>query len=445
MVTNAGAGYSVADGLAITRWRDDPTAGAFGQFFYVRDLGAGKYWSAAHQPTCREADEYEVIFASDKAEFRRLDGRIETRMEVAVSPENHVEVRRLTFTNLDRRPHDLEVTSYLEIVLTNQGADVSHPAFGKLFLETEFLPKSSALLCRRRPRSVDQKPMWVIHVLAAETRMEEAVQFETDRARFIGRARTLDEPVALDFEAKDLSGTVGPVLDPILSLRQRFRIEAGTSLSIGFTTALAETRDQAIALSDVYHDFHSIHRAFELAWAHAQVELQQLHLTAGQAHTFQRLTSHIVFAGALLRPPSQVCAANHLGQVDLWRLGLSGDLPIVLFRIASTDELAAARQMIVAHTFWRLKGLAVDLVILNDEQGGYFEELHQQLQSLVRASDDRNQLDKPGGVFLRKMTHLTKEDQLLLQAAARCVIIAKRGMLTRQLEGLARVIPAAHS
>ena len=337
-------------------------------------------------------------------------------MEITIAPEHHAEVRRLTITNHDANSHYLDLTSYVEVVLATQAADLAHPAFGKLFLETEYLAETEALLCRRRPRSPEQKPVWALHVMATDGRKFGAAQYETDRARFLGRGRTPADPAALDGRST-LSGTAGPVLDPILSLRRQFRVKAGASIHFAFTTALAESREEAVALADYFHDFHGVQRAFELAWAHTQVELRQHHLTAAETHLFQRLATHLLIAGSALRAAPPAIAANRLGQPDLWRMGISGDLPILLLRIASAEELPLARQIITAHSFWRLKGLSADLVILNDQEGGYFEDLQQQIQVLVRASEDRPLVDKPGGVFLRKASHLARADLGLLLAS----------------------------
>jgi cyclic beta-1,2-glucan synthetase len=437
MVTNAGAGYSTCRGLDVTRWREDRTCDSSGQFCYVRIPHTGRVWSAGYQPVCRDADEYEVVYATDKAEFRRLDGPIETHLEVTVSPENHAEVRRLTLTNHGSKPQDLEVTSYAEVVLAPHAADLAHPAFGKLFLETEFVPAAEALLCRRRPRDPSQQPVWGVHVVAVDGPTVGPLQYETNRLFFLGRGRTPANPVALD-PGMVLSGMTGPVLDPIFSLRRRVRVLPQTSVSIAFTTAVADSREEALALADHYHDFHGVARAFELAWAHTQVELRHLHLSAEEAHLYQRLAAHVIYASPTLRAAPSVLTANHQGQAGLWRHGISGDHPIVLVLIAEIEEMPLVREVLAAHVYWRRKGLTVDLVILNEHQTGYFEDLHQQLLNLVRSSDDRALADKPGGVFVRKAAHISQEDQWLLQAAARCVLAGNRGSLASQLDRLER-------
>jgi cyclic beta-1,2-glucan synthetase len=433
MLTNAGGGYSTCQGLDVTRWREDRTCDAWGQFVYIKNLADGNFWSAGYQPTRREADEYEVVYSIDKAEFRRVDDGIETHMEVTVSPENHAEIRRITLTNHTSRRQSLEVTSYAEIVLAPRAADMAHPAFGKLFIETEFIPSEHCLLAQRRPRTPEEVPIWGVHVLAVEGQPEEMVQFETDRMRFIGRQGTLAHPQALA-EGASLSGTVGSVLDPVFSLRRRVVIAPDASVILAFTTATANSRPEALALGDHYHDFHGIARAFELAWAHSQVELRHLHLTAEEAHLYQRLAGHVLFAGPALRAGMPAAGLTAPIQPVLWRLGISGDNPIVLARVGETEHVALVRQLVAAHAYWRSKCLIVDLVILNEHETGYFEELQQQLETLVRASDERALVDKPGGVFIRKTAHIPRDEQMLLEFAARCVFAGSRGSLENQID-----------
>jgi cyclic beta-1,2-glucan synthetase len=440
MVTNAGGGFSAWRDLAVTRWREDRTCDSRGQFVYVRDLRTGRFWSPTRQPAGAPADSYEVVFSADKAEFRRRDGDIEALLEITVSPENAAEVRRLTLTNHGSRPRDFEVTSYAEPVLLPARADVAHPAFGKLFLETEFLPAEGALLCRRRPRAADQKPVWAVHAAAVDGRVLGGVEYETDRARFLGRGRTPAAPAALDPGSR-LSGTTGAVLDPVFSLRRRLRVLAGSSASIAFTTAVAATREEALTLADQYHDSHGVTRAFELAWAHSQVQLRHLRLSPEEIQLYGRLAAHVIYAGPALRAAPAVLAANHQGQPGLWRHGVSGDRPIVLVRVAEPEELEIVRQLLQAHAYWRLHGLQVDLVILNEHPTSYLEEVQQQIQNLVRASDSHGLVDQPGGVFVRKAVNITDDDKVLLLTAARVVLTGNRGSLAAQVQGRERPAP----
>jgi cyclic beta-1,2-glucan synthetase len=436
MVTNAGGGYSRCGVLDVTRWREDSTTDDTGMFLYVRDLTTDLLWSTGHQPIRRPSDHYEVIYSADKAEFRRVDGQVVTHLEITVCPENCAELRRLTFTNHDRRPHDLEVTTYAELVLGPHAADLAHPAFGKLFLETEWSAEHAALLCRRRPRAVGEREDWAVHLAGGDTHGESThganIHCETDRARFLGRGRTPADPAALAPGA-ELSGTTGAVLDPIFSLRRRVRVAPGAAVTITFCLAVAESRAQALALADHYRDAQAVHRVFDLAWAHSQIELRHLRISTEDAHLYQRLAEHLLYSGPALRAAPEVLRANQQGVSALWRYGISGDRPIVLVRCGEAEEVPLVRQLLVAHAYLRMKGLEVDLVIVCEEATGYNEPLCQELQQAIRGSESHALADRPGGIFLCKSGQIPAEDRQLLLAAARVVLDGSRGSLKAQL------------
>lgn len=430
MVTNAGGGFSMCRGLAITRWRTDSTRDHHGSFLYVRDLTVGRLWSVAHQPTGAHADSYEVVFSADKAEFRRRDGAIETWTEVAVAPDRDAEIRRVTLVNHDTRAHQLEVTSYVELALIEPRADLAHPAFGKLFLETEWHPQWDALLCRRRPRSANQTPSWAVHVLAAED-PGGSTEYETDRASFLGRRHGSDSPEAL---TRKLGRRIGAVLDPCFSLRRTLTVAPGTSVTISVVTAVTASREDATALADHYHSPVAGARAFDLAWAHSRVELRYLGVTAAESHVFQRLAGHVLFPPPALRSVTSL-QENRQSQAALWRFGISGDLPIVTICVSDGDGLPLAKQALKAHAFWRGRGFTVDLVLVADRPASYREELTEDLSALIRASDSRDWIDKPGGVYVRKAQPGT-EDRTLLLAFARVVLYGDRGTLTDQTDAI---------
>lgn len=433
MVSNSGAGFSTCRDLDVTRWRQDRTRDAHGQFIYVRNLASGKYWSIAHHPVGNLADKYEVTFSVDKIDFRRTDGDIETHTEITVSPERNVEVRRVTLTNHGTIPAELDVTSYAEIVLAPHGADLAHPAFQKLFLETEWVPAQRALLCRRRPRSAEQNPIWAVHTISTEGRPVAPPTFETDRGKFLGRRRDPSRPAALD-PGVELTGSSGPVLDPIFALRQRVRVEPGASASVAFATAVADTKDEALGLADQYNAFHAVLRVFDLAWAQSRVELRDLNVTVEESHLFQRLAGFVIYPSPHLRAPADVVKANRQAQPGLWKLGISGDVPILLVRVKDGDELGIIRQLVAAHIFWRINGFTVDLVILNEHPSGYMEGVHEQIMNLIKAGDANAVFDRPGGIFVRRADQMSADDRTLLMACARVVLHGDRGPLADQLD-----------
>jgi cyclic beta-1,2-glucan synthetase len=431
VVTHAGGGTSSWRGLAITRQRDDRTCDPASQAIYLRDVRSGALWSAAYQPVCREPERYQVTFNADVALFSRVDGGIETRLEISVSPEDDVEVRRVTLINRTDQLREIEVTSMVEVVLAPQTDDLSHPAFHKLFLETEYHPECTALLCGRRPRSPDDTTPWAVHVMSAEGGVHGAIEWETDRKRFLGRGRTAENPVALDGRA--LSGTTGAVLDPVLSLRRRVRIASGGLVRLAFATGVATNRAAAIALAEKYDDSAAAARTFALATTQTPMRLRHLGITADEAHLYERLASSVLWADASLRAAPTFLAANTLGQSGLWAHGVSGDLPILVVRVVHDDDLSLVRQVLRAQEYWRLKGLHADIVVLNEHPVSYLDEMHEQLGGLLEKGPWAAWRQRPGGVFLLRADGMPEPDRVVLLAAARAVLSGELGELADQL------------
>jgi cyclic beta-1,2-glucan synthetase len=432
MITTAGAGYSVCGELAVTRWREDVTRDHWGNFCYLRDVRSGAVWSAGYQPTSRPAGSYEVSFAEDKAEFWRRDAGILTHTEIIVSPEDNAEVRRVSVTNQSSRPREIELTSYMEVVLTPPAADAAHPAFSNLFIETEFIAAENALLARRRPRSERDEPLWLVHTVVTEGESVGAVQYETDRSRFLGRGHTPSAPVAV-MEDRPLSNTTGTVLDPVFCLRQRVRLKPNETARVSFATMVARSREEALGLADKYHDTSTFEREARLAWTKSKVEMLHLNMDPEEAHLFQRLAGRVLYSDPSLRPSSHVLALNTKAQSALWPYGISGDLPIVLVRTGRSEDLDMVRQILRGHEYLRLKGLSIDLVILNDRPLSYAQELNEDLQALIRKSGSQALLDKPGGVYLRRTDIMPEADRILLHTVARVAIVTDRGSLDEQL------------
>ncbi len=433
MITTAGSGYSHCEENAVTRWREDVTRDNWGAFIYLRDVRSGVVWSAGHQPVRRRAQSYHVAFSEDKADFRRVDSGVSTRMEVVVSAEDNAEVRRISLTNHSSRVREIELTSYAEVVLNTPAADAAHQAFSNLFIETEFFAGENAILAHRRTRSPEDRPVWGIHVVVAEGDLVGTVQYETDRGRFLGRGRTASNPIAV-MEERPLSNTTGAVLDPVFSLRRRVRIQPNQTVRCTFSTAVARSREEAMALADKYHDPNIFERELRLSWTKAQVQMSHLKIDSEEAHLFQRLAARVVYSDPSLRPRPHVLALNTKAQSSLWAHGISGDLPIVVVRISKEDDLRTVRKLVRGHEYLHFKGLRIDLVILNDTPTSYMQFLHQELETIVRTSGLQGLQDKPGGVYLRRADQMAEADRILLHAVARVVIVADRGSFEDQIE-----------
>ncbi|WP_301101646.1 glucoamylase family protein [Propionivibrio sp.] len=453
MITNAGGGYSRWKDLAVTRWREDGTCDNWGSFCYIRELTTTRghdenaqtdeFWSAAYQPTLKRPEKYEAIFSEGRAEFRRRDpvdpgvgsggGYFETHTEIVVSPEDDIELRRVRITNRSRLRREIEVTSYAEVVIAPQAADALHPAFSNLFVQSEILRDRRAILCTRRPRSPDEQSPWMLHLMAVHGAASGAVSYETDRLRFIGRSRSAISPLAMSGRAA-LSGGEGSVLDPIVAIRHRITLDAGQSVTVDIVSGIAENRYLAVCLIDKYQDRHLADRVIDLAWTHSQVVLRQLNANETDAQLHARLASSVIYANAGLRADAALLIRNRRSQSGLWGYAISGDLPIVLLQITDAANISLVRQLVEAHAYWRLKGLAVDLVIWNEDHAGYRQQLQDQIIGLITSGIEASVIDRPGGIFVRPAEHISAEDRILFQSVARAVISDSQGTLAEQLD-----------
>jgi cyclic beta-1,2-glucan synthetase len=439
MLTNAGGGYSQWGAEEITRWRSDRTRDSWGTFFYIHEPDSGETWSAGFQPCGGPAESYSASFALDRALFKRTDNGIQARTEVVVSPEDDVEIRRVTLINRSLRTRRLECSSYIELSMAPHAADRQHPAFNKLFIQTEALPHLRSLLAVRRPRAEDAPPMYVAHRLTLEDAGEEPLRFETDRRAFIGRGRTLANPAGI---VEEPHNTEGYVLDPVLSLRTSVNLAPGQHVVLSLVLAAGEKREHVVNLMGKYADPYAIHRAMDFAWAAAQLELRVLRIQPDDARRFQQLASHLLYPNRLLRCAAERIEENVKGQAGLWQYGISGDLPIALVTISEIRDVGLVGQMLQAHTYWRMHGLTADLVILAEEVDSYEQPLHGRLETLIQAHSVHTGRDKPGGVFLRKANQITEADLTLLHAAASIVLVGARGALAQQV-GIPGETPSA--
>jgi cellobiose phosphorylase len=440
LVSQAGGGFSQCGGLAINRWDQDSTRDATGIFCYVQDLDRHLLWSNTWQPTLAVADEYSATFGQGSAEFRRLDDELETRTRVAVSPEADVELRRVTISNHGRTRRRIALTSYVEVALAPRAQALAHPAFDKLFMQSEFIDTSQAIVVTRRPRSADEHPPTFFHLMSGRDYKQAPVSHETRRDVFIGRDGHLGAPAALR-SGSALAGGNGMSLDTIASVRREFLLGPGEVRTVDIVSGVASTRETALALAAGYADRHLASRVFDLAWTRAQVLAYQLGIGARERNRFAELASAALFVGADTGVHASTAAAGHavLRQSGLWKLGISGDLPIVLVRPDDDPKLAAVRQAVQMHRYWRLHGLAADFVIWIDDPSGSRRDMRDQVTELVAHGAHDSAFDRQGGVFVRHGTQLEPGDRALLLASACLVLDGHEGKLMRAISEAAEV------
>ena len=437
MLTNSGGGYTRWKNLAVTRWHEDSVMEGEGTFVYLRDAATGEFWSSAYQPTLKKPAKYEAIFSRSRAEFRRRDHNIDLHTEITVSPEDNIDLRRLHVRNLSRETRIIELTSYAEVVLNQGAADLSHRAFSNLFVQTEIIRTHQAILCTRRPRSEKEKFPVLAHFMAVHGNSIVDASYETDREKFIGRGNTAANPAALR-EKVYLSDSEGPVLDPVVAIRCRIKLEPGETAVVDYVTGVCDSREGALAVIEKYRDRNLADRVFDLAWTHGQVALQQINATESDAQVYGRLASAILYANPEWRAHASVLKQNRRGQTDLWGYDISGDLPIVIVRIEDQENIGLIARMVQAHAYWRMKGLPVDLVIWNENSSVYRDSLSEKINDLI-APDSKQPEKRPGRIFSRRADQMSEEDKILMQTVARVVISDRGGTLAEHLDRVARL------
>ena len=422
MVSSAGSGFSRHGDVAVNRWRNDGTRDNYGQWCYVNDLSSGAVWSAGHQPVCAAASSYLVTMAPERVTIHRRDGSFETRTDIVVVPGSAAESRRVIVTNTSEVDAEIEVTSYQEIVLAMPVLDRGHRAFSNLFVQTEWLPRAGSILAMRRPRSKEVKPGWGGHSIAVESGAG-SISSETDRSKFIGRGRTSRNPVAMD-NPGDLSCSAGAVLDPVFALRARLSIPAGESKQVIFTTFVANDHDDAGGLAASFHDFATAAKAFDPAEGDGNSSKGP---APSEAALYQDLAGVLLYG---VRPAGSL--PNNLQSLstrtDLLDLGLTGEWPIVLATVASRENVDRVIELLDMHRYWSTRGIGADLVILCSA-GADDRQLHDDIVSIVAASDWSSVLDRPQGVFVRATDSLREQDTALLESIARIRVDCTRDTL----------------
>ncbi|KGI36814.1 NdvB [Clostridium tetani ATCC 9441] len=421
MITNRGSGYSKREDVFLNRWREDVTNDNLGMFVYIKDIRSREYWSNFYQPSKKNMKDYEVSFSVDKAKFERIDDKIKTTTEICVSNEENGEIRKVSITNNSEEDKILEITSYFEVVLNKYDADLVHPSFSNLFINTEFVEEPLCILANRRKRSVKDKELWIMQALLTDEKVVGNIQYETNRAKFIGRCNDLDRPEVIEND-KPLTNTVGAVLDPIISMRVRVKIPAKDSCELSYIMAICNERQEAIRIAEKYKQRDNVERIFELAWTYSQIESRYLGVKSYTINKFQELASNIIFPNESIKQREEYVKNIRKNQVDLWKYGISGDIPIVSIVINKIEDISSIKDIIKAHEYWNLKGLEVDLLIINLEESSYEQELQMSIKDIIFTSHLRDREYVSGGVFLYNKATMEEEDIEFVISISRLVI-----------------------
>ncbi|MEO8159951.1 MAG: glycosyl transferase family 36 [Arenimonas sp.] len=420
-----GAGTSRWRQFEVTRWREDPVRDPWGSFLILADASGGVPWSAAAQPFPDPDDAISLQGTPGTATHARRHGDIAMRLDVAVHADCDAELRRLTIDNLGAVARELVLTSYAEPVLGAGGADASHPAFSKLFVQTEWLADNATLLVTRRKRAASDAQPWCAHFFGGSAGTDAAAtKFESDRLRFLGRGRGLRQALALQPGAV-LSGTSGCVLDPVLSLRRHLALAPGERAELALWTAMSDSRDGVLAMAARLRGEHGTGEGAQAVFAGADrralQELARLGLSSEDARQFDQLAAALLQADLARRAPAGVLGRGRGGAPTLWAAGISGDRPIVLLRMDAACDSTAMASLFAAQCYWQAMGLGADVVLLAGGDARALASLQNEARQQT-ARLETGQAQAAGAVFVLDAASTSDGLRDGLASAARIVL-----------------------
>ncbi|WP_409069019.1 GH36-type glycosyl hydrolase domain-containing protein [Clostridium sp. FAM 1755] len=433
MISNRGGGYSKKEDTTIYRWREDLTSDSRGLFFYIKNINSNNYWSATYEPCKFEGEHYKAQFSSDKITFSREDGNIITETNITVSQEEDAEIRSINLKNNSNHDRVIEITSYCETTLANYNTDLVHPSFSNLFVKTEFSEEPFCILANRRKRSEMDISPWVIQTVAVEGEQIGGFQYETSRIDFIGRGRNLYNPKAMDNET-NLKNSIGPVLDPIISIRVRVKLKSKENCTIAYTTAFCHSKKEGIEIAEKYRNIDNIKTAFNLSWSHSNLEMKRLGIRSTAANMYQYIVSNILFINRNMKEREKYIKYIKSGQSNLWSYGISGDYPIVLVTLDKESGIDIIRQLLTAYRYWKLKNINVDLIIINTKESSYIETIEDSILNLINTLGLMHNVNKSAGIFLFNKSTMNEDTLNLLKAICRLYIDCNKGSLAEQID-----------
>lgn len=429
-----GGGGSLWDGIALTRWQPDATTNEHGPWFYVKDLDSGQKFSVTSDPAGGRAGDSQAEFGPHVAAFQRRRHGLHCRMKVAISSQHDIEARKLVIRNDGKQPRRLLIAAYGEVALAAPAEFERHPAFARLFVESECLQDESILLFRKRPRSGLEKPLYLAHTVLANPDLKYRFGFETERGRFIGRGRDPTDPRILDGDLDDFSGSRGAVLDPVIGSAIEFRVPAYGQVQIGWLTGAARSRTELLGRLRACRSMARIDWIFEQAYMQTGQELHNLEIDARELEQMTELLSALLSPSRELRRPDPPADPSHSpAQLALWAHGISGDRPILLVQVRSAEDAGMLEPLFQAHTLWTGRQAGIDLVLIDESSSGYMQAARDRLRERAETVRARTHRQLTGTVTIIAGGDLNAGERELILGAAQLVLDTGRGSLNRQL------------
>jgi cyclic beta-1,2-glucan synthetase len=422
VLTDSGGAFIKWKNMDITVWNPDTTRDRGGNRLFIRDVETGERMDACGVSRVEERPLCRMTCFPHRVEHFTGGKELSVAVETVIDPERDAALRKVTITNHTAKKRKLQICSHFEPALAAEGAYRDHPEFNRIFISSGFDSDMGLLILRRRKRSLEEEGVAVGQIMPGK----ELVHFETEREIFTGRGPGL---------AGTLSGKTGTTVDPVMAIAGELELDPEETGSVTFVTLCGGCDEELLSLAGEYTHGESVKEVFQRSEVSIRRELTSTGITSELMRRTQPVLSALLFPSRLLRAPEEALRNNTLGQRHLWRFGISGDHPVLLVDVNTTDNLDLLRDLLTIHMFWRRRNLLIDLVILNREETGYETDLQGKLHRLLASTGSDDWVGRRGGVFLIRSDNIHPQELALLNTWAR-VVLSCGAKLEQQLEAL---------
>ena len=429
IIDQKGNGYSKYKDIVINRFKrtDDEEQGIF---FFFKNIKTKRIWSSGQKNYLTLADKYTASFSPDCSKFVRQDGGIETTTKVCVIPNSPVEIRRIELKNLGNSEETIEINSYLEPILSSLEQDYSHKAFNNLFLTFEFLEDTNTIVAKRKSRDSKNKDIYMAVNLYTENETIGDLEFDLDKEKFVGR-QNVELPRAVE-NSTPLAKRVQRTTDPIIALRRTISILPSEKAVLNLIIAVSEDKDEAVNLVKENMNNEKIVRNTNLAKAKVEAESMYLGVRGKDIEKYQNIAKYLIFNNPLKLLMYKGKIPEEAVVSELWKYGISGDLPILLVKIKDSSDIYVVKDCIKAYEYLRVKNIKIDLVILNEEKKTYENYVQEEVINAILDSNLAYMQNIKGGIFV--LNNLDKNSKRILEYRANLLINAHLGNIARQIK-----------
>ena len=427
-----GEGFSKYNGILVNRFKETADYKQ-GILFYIKDVGNKRIWVNTPIDETNRGDRYNISFSPEKDKFVRIDADIETTTKIIVSPDEPVEIRRLELSNNGIQEKILEITNYLEPVLSKPMQDYAHMAFNNLFLTFEKISDEDILI-KRKKRGINEQDFYMGTSFYTEHETIGDFEFEIDKEKFLGKKKELI-PEMVKY-SKPYSQNMGLVTDPCLAMKRTIKIMPGEKIVFDLIICVSNDKEIVEKLLEKYKNTKVITKTFDLAQAKVEAESIYLGLKGTDIERYQKLLSYVIFNNPLKKLTLNKLPKRIYSQSKLWKYGISGDLPIVLVKIQDLNDMYVVLDVLSAYEYFRSKNILMDLVIINQEENSYDQYVNYEIENAILSKQMEYLKNTSGGIFVINKNQIEKEDIDLLEFKANIVLDAKNGDIKTIIEDL---------